>query len=128
DGASTPLSKLALESYVEFLPYNQLQFKPLALGHTFDVVVAPRYQATKMTVNDAEFSFEVNDGYNAFTNQQLKQLFSNLNVDTINIQANIKAELSSNQLNEDGSPKNEHVYAQGTNTLGNVYARVDGQT
>lgn len=128
DGASTPLSKLALEDYVEFLPYNQLQFKPLALGHTFDVVVAPRYQATKMTVNDAEFSFVVNDGYNAFTNQQLKNLFSNLNVDTINIQANIKAELSSNQVNSDGSPRNKYVYANETATLGNVYARVDDQT
>src|SRR5690606_38552505 len=87
-----------------------------------------RYQATKMTVDHAEFTFEVNDGYNAFTNQQLKSLFSNLNVDTINLQANIQAELSSNQLNADGSPKNKYVYAQESDTLGNVYARVDDQT
>lgn len=108
--------------YLEFLPDNELQLQPITTGKTFKLVVQPRYQATKMTIAPLEFVFTVNDGVNVFNNQQLKEYFADFNVNTINIHASFKAELTSDQKNSDGSPINRRPTASSP-TTGNVYQR-----
>ena len=70
-----------------------------------------------MKAGELRFIVAINDGYNAFNNQDLKELYQDFHVHLINIHADIKAELSASQLNSDGSPINKE------NGAGNVYNR-----
>jgi len=121
------LTDSQLDLYVSISADNKLKFTEAAEGHTFRVIVRPRYQALMMTVDDIEFTFDVNRGYNAFTNQELKTLFSNIDVKTINIHSNITAELDRSQLNSDGSPKNIFGNPETRQTYGNVFGRAHSQ-
>jgi len=123
-----PTNELA--EYIEFFDGNQIRMSLEALDRTFVLKVKPKYQASQMAVNAGEtisFEFMVNDGYNAFTNEELQTLFANMDVNTINIHANIEAALTTSQMNEDGSPKNIRQTSDGINT-GNVYARYSTTT
>ncbi len=106
-----------LANHLVILPNNRIQFKSAALGGTYQIDVTPRYKSTKMSAGTLTYVVTVNDGYNAFTNQELKELFADSNVNLINLHANITAALSPSQLNADGSPKNVK------NGAGNVYNR-----
>ncbi len=70
------------------------------LGKVYKAVVAPRYQNDRTPV---EFVFTLNDGVNVFTNEDLKENFANLNVETINIHRNIVVSLDEEQFNSDDS-------------------------
>jgi uncharacterized repeat protein (TIGR02543 family) len=123
-----PTNELA--EYIEFFDGNQIRMSLEALNKTFVLKVKPKYQATQMSVNggaSVSFEFMVNDGYNAFTNEDLQVLFANMDVHTINIHANIEAALTTSQMNADGSPKNIKQTSAGINT-GNVYARYSTTT
>ncbi|MDY0074644.1 MAG: hypothetical protein RBR75_02005, partial [Acholeplasmataceae bacterium] len=91
-------------------------------GKQFKLTAKPKYQATQMTVNTLEYTFIVNDGHNDYSNHELKTLFGDFNVETINIHANIQAELAANQKNADGSPINKRPTVSNPVT-GNVYSR-----
>jgi uncharacterized repeat protein (TIGR02543 family) len=123
-----PLSGSLLDEYVTLLPENKMQFTESAEGQSFRLVVRPRYQAHMMQVDDVEFTIVVNKAHNAFTNAQLKSLFANMDVNTINIHANITAQLNNNQLNSDGSPLNINGNPETGQTFGNVYGRANSQT
>jgi uncharacterized repeat protein (TIGR02543 family) len=115
-----------LEDYIQFLPENRIRMDSSTVGGQYQLVVKPKYQSTAMQVSSLEYTFVVNDGYNVFTNQQLKECFSDFDVTTINIHASFKAELSSAQKNADGSPINVHPNQSNTqsgNGTGNVYLR-----
>ncbi|MFA7560648.1 MAG: InlB B-repeat-containing protein [Candidatus Izemoplasmatales bacterium] len=128
DGSETPIDESNLENYVSF-ENNVLDFTSLANNHSFRVVVEPKYEALMMNMSPLEYNIVINDGYNAFTNAQLKSLFSDLNVKQINIHRDIKAELFNNQLHADGSPRNFLATAANDyENYGNVYYRIDGNT
>ncbi|MFA5036080.1 MAG: InlB B-repeat-containing protein [Candidatus Izemoplasmatales bacterium] len=109
-------------------------FKSLANGQEFRVEIAPKYQATMVTVPLVTFVFTVNNGYNVFTNEQMKLYFSDLNVDIINVHSDIIAVLNANQINADGSPMNgiatpedngvSFTDEDGAHYRGNVYMRL----
>ena len=103
--------------YLELKANNKVRFKASANNETFKIIVNPKYQSTKMQAGKLEFIVAINDGYNAFNNQDLKELYQDFHVHLINIHADIKAELSASQLNSDGSPINKE------NGAGNVYNR-----
>ncbi|MFA6800942.1 MAG: InlB B-repeat-containing protein [Acholeplasmataceae bacterium] len=125
EGATlTEIAENDLETFVAIDDENNMQFTALALGMKFKIEVEPQYQATMMAFDTLSYLVEINDGYNAFTNAQLKSLFSNLNVTTINILRNIKAELLSNQKNADGSPINLYAHESDSSGYGNVYSRI----
>lgn len=78
------------------------------------------------------FEFVLNNGYNVFTNEQLKYAFGNLAIQKINIARGIEVSLSENQTNPDGSPRNyldllNYVEYNGdeliANNTGNPYVR-----
>ncbi|XFA99085.1 InlB B-repeat-containing protein [Candidatus Izemoplasma sp. B36] len=122
------LDETSLEDYVSVIG-NDLYFTDLAIGNRIRIVVEPKYEATKMDMQALEFNVVINDGYNAFTNAELKALYADLNVNLINIHRDIVASLDSNQVYADGSPKN--YFARPTNNYqdyGNVYYRVNGNT
>lgn len=126
--AEVALDEATLATYLT-LDNNIIEFTEAAQNQHFRIVVEPRYEALKMDMNPIEYNILVNDGYNAFTNADLKTLFSDMSVSLINIHRDITAELSANQMYEDGSPKN--FYATPTNdytNYGNVYYRVSGNT
>jgi uncharacterized repeat protein (TIGR02543 family) len=128
DGSETPLSPETLENYVT-IDGNALDFSNLASGHSFKIVVEPKYEALMMNMSPLEYNIVVNDGHNAFTNAELKALFANLDVSQINIHRDIKAELYNNQLHADGTPRNYLANAANDyNNYGNVYFRIDGNT
>ena len=126
-------NSLALDD-VERLEYvalngNIMDFTSLAIGHQFTIVVEPRYEALKMDMNPLTFKVTVNDGYNAFTNADLKALFADMDVHTINILRDIEASLSTNQLYSDGTPRNFLASAENNyQTAANVYYRIHGST
>ncbi len=124
---ATPLEGNELLEYVAF-ENNMMQFTPEAEGLTFTLRVSPRYQANLMQVSDLEFTFSVNDAYNAFDNTELRSLYSNLDVHAINIHRNIEAELALIQMNEDGSPINLRGNPATNTYYGNVYGRLDDGT
>ncbi|MFA7075905.1 MAG: InlB B-repeat-containing protein [Candidatus Izemoplasmatales bacterium] len=110
-----------LHYYIEYLPDNQILMTSNAEGESFKIIVKPKYMANKMSVEPLEFLFTVNSGVNVFNNQELKDAFSDFYVNTINIHASFKAELSTEQKNLDGSPINQRPDRSVVN--GNVYQR-----
>ncbi|HPJ24178.1 MAG TPA: hypothetical protein PK113_04630, partial [Bacillota bacterium] len=128
NGSEVALDETALEDYVTF-EGNVMYFTNLAEGQSFKIVVEPKYEALMMDMNAIEFNVLVNDGYNAFTNAELKTLFADMDVHLINIHRDITAELYSNQLYSDGSPINflATPYNDYEN-YGNVYYRINGST
>ena len=116
------ISEANISNYLSFVGDNQIQLQASTVGKTLKLVVEPRYQANAMTVTPLEYIFTVNDGVNVFNNQQLKQYFGDFNVSTINIHASFKAELSTSQLNSDGSPINRRPTLANPVT-GNAYQR-----
>ncbi|MGD9910106.1 MAG: InlB B-repeat-containing protein [Candidatus Izemoplasmatales bacterium] len=128
NGSEVALTEAELASYV-IIDKNVMNFTNLAVGNDFKIVVEPRYEALQMDMDPLIYMVTVNDGYNAFTNAELKALFADFNVHTINIQRDITASLNSNQLYSDGSPIN--FLATPTNdyeNCGNVYARIKNGT
>ncbi len=128
NGNTTALTESQVETYVTF-DGNVMYFTNAAVGQQFRIVVEPKYEATMMDMNALEYNITVNDGYNAFTNADLKTLYADLNVHLINVHRDITAELYSNQVYPDGSPIN--FLATATNdyeNYGNVYYRIDGNT
>lgn len=122
------LNETELEDYV-VLEDNLMYFTNLAIGESFRIVTQPKYEATLMDMDAISFTVLINDGYNAFTNDDLKALYSDLNVNLINVHRNITAELYSNQTYEDGSPINYYATASNNyENYGNVYYRVNGNT
>jgi uncharacterized repeat protein (TIGR02543 family) len=116
-----------LSTYVYQKPGYVFRFTSDAEGETFKMEVAPRYQALQMTVPTREFEFTVVDAYNAFTNEQLQTLFSDLNIHNIILQADIIAEVNPLYLNEDGSPMNGYSQTLASGTIdyrGCVYQRI----
>src|SRR5690606_1297860 len=89
-----------------------------AIGNTYQIEITPKYQSLNMQAQTLIYVVTVNNGHNAFTNQELKELYSNSSISLINLHSNITAQLSPNQMNADGSPKNI------ANGAGNVYNRV----
>lgn len=127
DGASTPLEEgSALEHYLAEVTgkKNVFKFTNNAVGHDFKVIVKPKYQANEHTWSSLEYNIHVNNGYNAYTSSELKTLFGNMSVQTINIQNNIEVQLLPNQVNPDGSPINYHRGA----VTGDPYRRVSYNT
>ena len=124
---STPvlIDEQDLIDHIEFFDGNQFIMKQA--GKTYEMEVAPKYQALEMKVDTLTFRFTVNNGYNAFSNQELKTLFGNLNVEVLNIHRNIEAELSPNQMNSDGSPINRRP-STAIPVTGNVYSRFSTTT
>ncbi|MBI9010174.1 MAG: InlB B-repeat-containing protein [Tenericutes bacterium] len=128
NGSLVALDALTVLDYVTVTD-NIMDFTDLAIGNEFRIVIEPKYEATLMDMDALEFNILVNDGYNAFTNSELKTLYKNLNVNYINIHRDIEAVFSANQVYEDGSPINK--YATPTNNyneIGNVYYRINGNT
>lgn len=116
-----------LSYYLYQKPGYIFRFTNAAEGKTFKMEVAPRYQALEMTVPTREFEFVVEDAYNAFTNEQLQMLFSDLNIHHIILQSNIIAEIDPLYLNEDGSPMNGYSQVRADGTIdyrGCVYQRI----
>ncbi len=117
----------ALSTYLYQKPGYIFRFTSAAEGKTFKMEVSPEYQALQMTVPTREFEFVVEDAYNAFTNEQLQELFGDLNVNHIILQADITAEVNPLYLNEDGSPMNGYSRVLPSGTLdyrGGVYQRI----
>ncbi|MFA7589404.1 MAG: InlB B-repeat-containing protein, partial [Acholeplasmataceae bacterium] len=110
------------KDHIEFFDGNQFRMKESALGNTYEIKVTPHYQAIQMQVDELTYTFTVNDGHNAFSNQQLRSLYANMDVSRINIHANLVAELAANQMNADGSPKNIRPSVGNLNN-GDVYTR-----
>ena len=128
NGSATPLDETNLSDYVSLVG-NVMDFTNAAVGAEFRIVIEPKYEATLMNMDALEYNILVNDGYNAFTNADLKALYANLNVNQINVQRNIEAELYSNQVYSDGSPINEKADPGNDYTnFGNVYFRINGNT
>ncbi len=116
-----------LSTYLYQKPGYLFRFTSEAEGLTFKMTVKPRYQALEMTVPTREFEFVVEDAYNAFTNEQLQILFSDLNVHHIILQSDITAAVNPQFLNEDGSPMNGYSRVTPTGTIdyrGCVYQRI----
>ncbi|MDD4354958.1 MAG: InlB B-repeat-containing protein, partial [Candidatus Izemoplasmatales bacterium] len=111
-----------LDNYIELLPDNELKLKPLTLNKSYKLIVKPKYQSTRMTVDPLEFVFTVNDGVNVYDNQELKEAYGDFDVNTINIHASFMAELSNDQKNADGSPINRDPNPSNP-TSGSVYQR-----
>ncbi len=107
-----------LANHLEMLPNNRIKFKSAAIGGTYQIDITPRYKSLAMTAATLTYVVTVNAGHNAFTNQELKELFADSSVNIINLHANITAALAPSQLNADGSPKNVK------NGAGNVYNRI----
>lgn len=80
-------------------------FKASTVGKTFKVIVTAKYQ----TYTPAEFIFTVNDGVNVFTSSELSYYFANTNIQTINLHRNIKAEITADQYNPNGSLFNGYL-------------------
>ncbi|TVP94276.1 MAG: hypothetical protein EA374_07610 [Acholeplasmatales bacterium] len=123
NGASEPLNNAERALYVDVLEPHRFRFTEAAIGQQFTLSVQPRYQALLMQVDPVVFEFEVNDGYNVFTNEALRELFGNLEVSTLNIHRNITAELDESQKNSDGSPINLRGVPATGEINGNVYGR-----
>ena len=116
------ISSENISNHLSFLPDNRVKFTGFANGKTYKLVVEPKYQATAMQVDELEFIFVINSGVNVFNNLQLKEYYSDFDVNIINIHASFKAELSSSQRNTDGSPINKRPTISSPVT-GNVYQR-----
>ncbi len=123
-----PLSVTEQALYIETLEPHRFRFTEAAVNQQFTLVVQPRYQALMMQVEPVIFEFTVNEGYNVFTNDMLRELFGNLEVSTLNIHRNITAELDANQMNPDGSPINVRGVPATGEINGNVYGRASDQT
>jgi uncharacterized repeat protein (TIGR02543 family) len=124
NGSTVALDETTLEDYVSIVG-NVMYFTSAAIDSSFRIVVEPKYEATLMNMNAVEYNVVINDGHNAFTNADLKALYSDLNVNLINVHRDITAELNSNQMYSDGSPIND--FARPDNNYqdaGNVYYRV----
>lgn len=126
NGSEVALDDETLATYVS-LDGNVMLFTEAAIGQTFEITVEPKYEAIKMDMPELTYTITVNDGYNVFTNDQLKALYSDFNVNLINIHRDIEAQLYSNQLNIDGTPINYLANAYNDyNNYGNVYYRING--
>ena len=124
----TPLDDQELTTYLT-IQNHVISFKPAANNQHIKVVVEPKYEALKMDMSALTFDLYINDGYNAFTNQELKSLFKQMDVHLINIHRDIEAKLDDNQMYEDGSPINYLANAENDyENYGNVYYRIDGST
>ncbi|MCF7932288.1 MAG: InlB B-repeat-containing protein [Acholeplasmataceae bacterium] len=128
DDDVNPLAGAERDEYVTLLDDNALMFTEFAVGHQFTVVARPRYQANMMTVSDVTFEVSVNEGYNVYSDVDLKAAFADLSVNTANILRNITAELSAHQKNSDGSPINITANAVTGVGNGNVYTRLSAAT
>ncbi len=111
------IPKSELDDHVQMLPNNKFEFESGTEGNEYKIVVQPLYQASNMFVEELVYEVKINDGYNAFSHADLKDLYSDESVKKINLHANITPILSNDQLNADGSPKNVR------NGKGNVYSR-----
>lgn len=123
NGSSYQLLTTDLQDYLSISSDYQIDFKPLAEGERFKVKIDPLYEATLVQSPTLEFVFEVNDGYNVFTDAELKTLFADFNVQKINIHASIFATLAPEQINEDGTPVNGYAEPHRVGaTNGKIYA------
>ena len=123
NGASYDELTTNLSTYLSINEDYVIDFKTAAEGKQFKVEIDPKYEATKVQSDTLSFEFEVNGGYNVFTDADLKTYFADFNVQTINIHSTIEATLAPNQLNEDGSPVNGYATPDRPGaTNGKIYA------
>ena len=120
-----------LSTFLSISEDYSIDFKTAAEGEKFKVEIDPKYEATKVQSDTVSFEFVVNNGYNVFTDADLKTYFADFNVQTINIHSTIEATLAPNQINEDGSPVNGYAEpfrtgASNGKIYANPYIRMSG--
>lgn len=113
-------------------------FNELNATYRVEISIKPLYrpEAMKDVLGSKSFIFTINEGVNVFTNAELKAAYSDLNVQSINIHNNIKAELDEIQTYADPDDGITYPYnfsESATVTLhqngmgmyvGNVYQRI----
>jgi uncharacterized repeat protein (TIGR02543 family) len=129
--SSYVLLTTTLSTYLTQNPDYSIRFKPAAEGLRFKVQIDPRYEADKVQSPTLTFEFKVNDGYNIFTDAELKSYYADFNVQVINLHGSFEATLDSNQINADGTPVNGYARpdrlgptSDPTLKYGNVYVRM----
>ncbi len=75
---------------------NIFSFKPIAIDRIFIFEIEPKYNITKKS--PCFFTIKINEGYNVWTHQQLKDAFSDLDINLINIHSNIIPILNESQI------------------------------
>ncbi len=132
NGASYELLTTNLSTYLSISEDYIIDFKTIAEGKQFKVEIDPKYEATKVQSPTLSFEFKVNNGYNVFTDADLKTYFADFSVQSINIHSTIIATLAANQLNADGTPVNGYATptgpgsSDGTKIYANPYIRMSG--
>ncbi len=123
-----------LSTYLTQSADYSIQFKAAAENKRFKVEIDPKYEALSVQSETLSFEFEVNNGYNVFTDADLKLYYSDLSVQVLNIHSIIETTLAENQLNPDGSPINGYSIPTHTGPdaipgalYGNVYIRQTDQ-
>lgn len=117
--------------YLSMNSQYKINFTNEAVGKRFKVEIDPKYEALKVQSPTLTFEFEVNDGYNVFTDAELKTLFADFNVHNINLHSTIYPTLAPEQLNEDGTPVNGYATpiklgANNGKIYANPYIRMSG--
>ena len=132
NGTSYDLLTTNLSTYLTLSSDYVVDFKAAAEGKEFKVEIMPKYQATLVTAPTLNFEFTVNDGWNVFDDAELKTLFADFSVQTINLHSTIEATLNENQLNADGTPVNGYATpdrpgsSDGAKIYANPYIRMSG--
>ncbi len=96
------------ENYVELLENlvtindDSVSFDSSLTGKTIKTEVRSRYQNLPAVI----YEFVLNNGHNVMTDAQMKAIYSDLNVQTINVHRMITTVLNAEQYNADGTVKN----------------------
>lgn len=117
--------------YLSMNSQYKINFTNEAVGERFKVEIDPKYEALKVQSPTLSFEFKVNDGYNVFTDAELKTLYADFNVHNINLHSTIYPTLAPEQLNEDGTPVNGYATpinpgASNGKIYANPYIRMSG--
>lgn len=104
-------------------------FNELGATYRVEISVSQLYrpEAIKDILGSKSFTFTINEGVNVFTNAELKEAYADLNVQSINIHNNIKAELDPVQMYEDPDDHIMYPYNYSESRTIDLYNRGFGQ-